>query len=59
MATNQRKGAFFLDGEKRPLIVSSAYLSDVTPDVNAGRASALTGGCALIRGIFTHYTLGR
>jgi hypothetical protein len=59
IATYQREGTFFLDGKKRPLIVSVAYLLDVTPDVNTGRAGALTGGRALIRGIFTHDALGR
>jgi hypothetical protein len=59
IATDQRERTFFFDGEKSLLIVSVGNFLDVTPDVNAGGASALTGRRALIRGIFTHYALGR
>jgi hypothetical protein len=59
IATDQREGTFFFDGEKGPLIVPVGNVLYITPDVNACGASALTGGCALIRGIFTHYALGR
>ena len=49
---DQGKGAFFLDDAKGVFVVSFSNLSNVSPDVDAGGAGPLAGGCTLVCHIF-------